>query len=138
MKVVIDTNIFIAGRWRKRGSARRLINDCINGKLEALYTPDTRWENEHVLKKVRPPADYWTLIQQFFDAATYMPETEVPQIQASEDPDDDKFLACALGGQAEYIISSDHHLLDLDGFQGVKVRKAGAFYREIKVQNKES
>jgi putative PIN family toxin of toxin-antitoxin system len=29
------------------------------------------------------------------------------------DPDDDKFLACAVGAQAEWIVSGDNHLLSL-------------------------
>ena len=34
-----------------------------------------------------------------------------PVIEA--DPKDDIVLACALGGKANYIVSGDHHLLDL-------------------------
>jgi len=38
-----------------------------------------------------------------------------------EDPDDDKFLAAALGGKAEAIISGDKHLLDVNGYTGIEV-----------------
>jgi putative PIN family toxin of toxin-antitoxin system len=37
------------------------------------------------------------------------------------DPDDDKFLACALEGQADLLISGDNALLALDGWRGMRV-----------------
>lgn len=41
--------------------------------------------------------------------------------------DDDKFLACALEGKAEYIISSDEHLLSLKYFHGIQIVNATNF-----------
>ena len=37
------------------------------------------------------------------------------------DPDDDKFLDAALGGQASHIVSSDHDLQALGEYQSIKV-----------------
>ena len=43
----------------------------------------------------------------------------VSKIEA--DPSDDKFLACALEGAADYIISEDPHLRDLKDYQGIAI-----------------
>ena len=40
-----------------------------------------------------------------------------------DDPDDDVVLATALEGNADYIVSGDHHLLDLGDFRGIKIVK---------------
>ena len=37
------------------------------------------------------------------------------------DPDDDKYLVGALLGRAEFVVSGDHHLLDLVEYQGVTI-----------------
>jgi hypothetical protein len=37
------------------------------------------------------------------------------------DPDDDKYLAAALLGRADVLVSGDHHLLDLKEYQGVRI-----------------
>lgn len=37
------------------------------------------------------------------------------------DPTDNKFLACALEGQADYIVSLDNHLLEIKHFQQVQI-----------------
>lgn len=37
------------------------------------------------------------------------------------DPDDDKFVDAAVVGNADVIVSGDHHLLQLDTLQGIAV-----------------
>jgi predicted nucleic acid-binding protein len=38
-----------------------------------------------------------------------------------EDPDDDKFLACALESGSTVIVSGDKHLLKISGYQNIEV-----------------
>ena len=38
-----------------------------------------------------------------------------------DDPDDDNLISCAFGGSADYIVSGDHHLLDLVEYQNIKM-----------------
>ncbi|KXK15132.1 MAG: twitching motility protein PilT [Chloroflexi bacterium OLB14] len=44
-----------------------------------------------------------------------------------EDPDDDKFFACALSSDSKIIISGDKHLLKVSGYEGVEVMKPRDF-----------
>jgi predicted nucleic acid-binding protein len=44
-----------------------------------------------------------------------------------EDPDDDKFIACALASGCSVIISGDKHLLKVSGYQGIEVLKQRQF-----------
>jgi hypothetical protein len=44
-----------------------------------------------------------------------------------DDPDDDKFIECALVAGAEVIVSGDHHLLDLGEHEGVRILSAAEF-----------
>lgn len=48
-----------------------------------------------------------------------------------DDPDDDKFFACAIAGGADLIISGDKHLLKMSGYQGIKVVRPRQFVDEI-------
>jgi predicted nucleic acid-binding protein len=47
--------------------------------------------------------------------------------QVCEDPDDDKFLACALAGRNKVIVSGDKHMLDVSGYQKIEVLKPRKF-----------
>jgi predicted nucleic acid-binding protein len=44
-----------------------------------------------------------------------------------DDPDDDMILECAIASAADYIISGDAHLRDLDSFQGIDICSPAAF-----------
>ena len=48
-------------------------------------------------------------------------------IGACRDPKEDKFLVCAVQGQAQYLISSDRDLLDLRTYRGVTIVNPGQF-----------
>lgn len=43
------------------------------------------------------------------------------------DPNDDKFLACAVAGQAHYLVSSDKDLLELKQYKGICILDPGTF-----------
>lgn len=45
----------------------------------------------------------------------------VQRIQASRDPDDDKFLEVATNGRADVVVSDDRDLLDLNPFRGIAI-----------------
>ncbi|MCG2722043.1 MAG: putative toxin-antitoxin system toxin component, PIN family, partial [Thermodesulfovibrionales bacterium] len=44
-----------------------------------------------------------------------------------EDPEDNKFIECALTCKADYIVSGDRHLLNLKEYAGIKILKASEF-----------
>jgi uncharacterized protein len=46
----------------------------------------------------------------------------------SVDPDDDKFIDCAVSGGADFIVSGDAHLLDLKSVLNVKIIKPNIFF----------
>lgn len=52
-------------------------------------------------------------------------------VEASRDPDDDKFLELAVAGEAEVIVSGDQDLLVLDPFQGVRIVRPRTFVEEF-------
>lgn len=43
------------------------------------------------------------------------------ELSISKDPDDDKFLACALAAKARYLVSGDRHLFDVSLFGRIEV-----------------
>ena len=39
----------------------------------------------------------------------------------TSDPDDNKLIACAIGGKANYLVSGDAHLLNLAHYRGIEI-----------------
>ena len=52
--------------------------------------------------------------------AEVVPSTALPE-PVCDDPDDDKFLACALTARADLIVSGDKKLLAVSGYEDVAV-----------------
>lgn len=52
-------------------------------------------------------------------------------MEASRDPDDDKFLGLAVAGEAEVIVSGDQDLLVLDPFHGARMVRPRTFVEEL-------
>lgn len=44
-----------------------------------------------------------------------------------EDPDDNIIIACALEAGADYVVSDDHHLLDLKHYHSIQIVSSKAF-----------
>jgi uncharacterized protein len=56
-----------------------------------------------------------------------MPVADIPQV--TRDPKDDKFLATAMAGEADYLVSEDRDLLDLGEHQGIKIVDVATFLK---------
>ena len=48
----------------------------------------------------------------------------------SSDPDDDKFIACALSAGCQLIVSGDKDLLTVSGYAGIEILKPAAFVKQ--------
>lgn len=43
------------------------------------------------------------------------------------DPDDNKFLECAIAGGADYIVSGDAHLVEMEEYRGIQILTPAEF-----------
>ena len=128
IRVVIDTNLIIAGRYNRRSASNRIIDMCIENSLLAVYSGRTKDENIFILEKVRPPAEYLSKIIKFYSKAMYVPEPQT-RINICSDKSDNRYFEAAIAGQAQHIISNDHHLLEHDGYHGIRVMRPREFLK---------
>ena len=128
MLVVIDTNLWVSGLlWR--GMPWRLLRLAERGRVTLCMAPAMVAELAEVLtyERLQPrlqqlgltPA---ALIAYVLNVASIfeVPESEKASIVVA-DPDDDIFLRCAVVAGAAYVVSGDHHLLDLENYAGVPI-----------------
>jgi predicted nucleic acid-binding protein len=54
------------------------------------------------------------------------------RIRRCRDPDDDKFLECAVAGAAEWLVTADRDLLSLGAVEGVPVVDVPTFWRLLR------
>jgi putative PIN family toxin of toxin-antitoxin system len=133
IKAVIDANVFISSALAPGSIPDKVIDLVRQGKITLVISPDILAEIREVLlypkikKRLSLTAkDADEFVSQIAKTALITAGLfNLKVIKA--DPQDDKYLACALEGQADYIISGDRHLLDLKSFRGIKIMPPGTF-----------
>jgi len=117
--IVVDTNLLIAGMWNKDSASLRIIEDVIAGRAKAVYSPRIKDENLFILQKVKAPREYLDRIFKFYDLSQIVRPTTA--VNASRDRSDNRFLEAAIAGKADYVVTNDMHLLELEEFEGVRM-----------------
>ena len=132
MKVVIDTNVFISGVFFS-GPPYQILKAWRDGNLQFVLSLEILDEYYRVgdeLSTQFPETDLNPIIELITIKAELV-EAQHLNEAVCDDPDDDKFFACAIAGGAGLIISGDKHLLKMSGYQGIKVVSPRQFVDEI-------
>jgi len=128
LKVVMDTNVFVSGVFFS-GPPYQILNAWQSGEFELAVSKEI-WDEYRrvgeILAEEHPKIDFNPILNFVIEhARVYRPARLIEPI--CEDPDDDKFFACALASGSKVIISGDKHLLKVSGFQGIEVLKPREF-----------
>lgn len=126
-KIVIDTNIYISAIFWG-GKPRKVVDLGRDNKIHIFSSVDIEKEvAEKLMTKFK--FDEEEVNQILLDISTLtIPVKVTKRIQAViDDPDDDKFIECAVSCKADYIISGDGHLLALKEYAGIKILRASEF-----------
>jgi len=127
LRVVLDTNVLINADKGQFSYPKRILDLVLSGKLEAVITESVARENILLINRLVRDSRLKADLQDFFIRAERVTPARV-QAQI-EDKEDIKLLSAALGGRAQYLITEDRHLLDLDNFQGVTIVTPEQFWR---------
>ena len=132
MRVIVDTNVWVSGLlWR--GMSWKLLRLAEAGAIELCMTPTMLVELAEVLSYERlqtrleqlglTPAE---LVAYALNLATIFEVPDGDPIVVT-DPDDDIFLHCAVVAGAAFVVSGDHHLLDLGEYADIPILKVRDF-----------
>jgi putative PIN family toxin of toxin-antitoxin system len=128
MKVVLDTNVFISGVFFS-GPPYEILNAWRHRKVDLVVSPDILDEYRRVgeqIAKRYPGVDLAPFLELLSIKARTVEPPPLDEIVCS-DPDDDKFIACALASKTKFICSGDKALLRASGYQGVTILKPKDF-----------
>jgi putative PIN family toxin of toxin-antitoxin system len=131
IRIVLDTNVFISGVLTPGRAPAQLLELVLSGKIKLVISPQIIQEIQRVLQypgilKLMKKRKLEEAVFRIMRVAQITPGAVNVQGVAT-DPSDDMSLACALEGQAEFIVSGDHHLTDLTDYQGIKILSQAEF-----------
>ena len=128
MRIVLDTNVFISGVFFT-GPPHQILKAWRDGKVRILVSPSILEEYHRVRIELASQFNDVDL-KPFLDLLAVQAEIilapSLPLV-IDEDPSDNKFLECAVAGNAACIVSGDRHLLKLSNFQEIRILKPRDF-----------
>ena len=122
MRIVVDTNVLMSGIFFG-GVPGRILAAWREGRFELAVSPDIADEYARVGERLAQRfagVDVQVILDLIVRNAEVVPSTALPE-PVCDDPDDDKFLACALAARADLIVSGDKKLLAVSGYEAVAV-----------------
>lgn len=135
LKAVLDTNVLILGvLWR--GTPFKILKWAEEQRL-LIYS------SHEILSEVHRVLNY-PKFKQRIDTKGVLPGELFAKIMslctsvsidkvvegAGPDPDDDKFLSCALSSKVDSLVSGDKHLLNLKTYRSIRILSAKEFYEK--------
>lgn len=128
MRVVLDTNV-IASALFFGGRPAEVLSMAADGRIQASRQRSHRGEEYQ--------ATFDALLERYhgrgrgLTLASVLSFLELVPVQAQvsvcRDPDDDKFIGCAMDGRCLYVVSGDKDLLTVGRHQGVRIVTVAEF-----------
>jgi putative PIN family toxin of toxin-antitoxin system len=131
VRVILDTNVFISGVFFT-GPPYHILEAWRDGIVHIVVSLEILEEYQRVgrvLAKQFPGVDLDPVLNLLAAEAELIAAPSLPE-PVCDDPDDDKFLACALAGKTKIIISGDKQLVRVSGYRGIEVIRPRTFVDE--------
>jgi uncharacterized protein len=122
MKVVIDTNIFVSSFFG--GNPRRIIDLWKTEKITLCLSKEILDEYIEVLQRIglQDEDELGELLSLFRRGFNILFTTKTPKVKVvRNDPDDDKFIECAMALNAEVIVTGDKAIEAVGEYMGFKI-----------------
>jgi putative PIN family toxin of toxin-antitoxin system len=133
IRAVLDANVYVSAAVRPEGPPGRILElflrrgafeivmsrAIVDEVLRALNYPKVR-------KYIRPGLDP----ELWFEDVVVLSHLVAGECElggVSKDPDDDKYIAAAIEGQAAFVVAGDSDLLDLREHEGIRFVSPRAF-----------
>ena len=132
LRFVVDTNVLISSFFG--GNPKKVIDLWRRGRAILCLTQEVLEEYLRVMARLpiapETKSKLVAILQEKRNIDLVVPSRHHAVIR--EDPEDDKFIDCAVEAKADYIISGDAHLLRVKAFGGIPIYSPKEFLRIIK------
>ena len=127
MKIVIDTNV-VASAMFFGGRPKQLLELLVSRRLEAYASPEIITEYQETAEE---------RCSRYSDKAVHLPLSIIiaamklieptSVVSVCRDPDDNKFIECALDAKCIYIVSGDKDLLTIKKYKWIQIVTVSEF-----------
>jgi len=135
MKIVVDTNVLVAGLLTPFGACGEIVRMISSGALVLFYDARILSEYEEVLlsPKFSFDAEKISMLIDYIENSG-LAAASLPLPQSLPDQDDEPFLEAAIAGQAECLVTGNSSHFPARLCQGVKVLTPSGFQKYFREQ----
>ncbi|MDI6759318.1 MAG: putative toxin-antitoxin system toxin component, PIN family [Candidatus Brocadiaceae bacterium] len=135
MRVVIDTNVFVSSFFG--GTPRKIIDLWKSGDVTLCLSRDILDEYVKVLQRIglQDESELEELLSLFARGFNTLFTTKTPEIRVvKDDPDDDKFIECAVALKAKVIVTGDKSIKALGEYMEIKILTPQEFLKDYDIR----
>jgi hypothetical protein len=128
MKAVIDTNVFVSSFFG--GKPRQIIDLWKQGRISLCLSAEILDEYVRVLQQLglESGPELEELIKLLASSQNIEFTRKTPRLKVvKKDPDDDKFIECAIALKADLIVSGDKALQAIGEYRGIPILSPADF-----------
>ncbi len=129
---MVDTNVFISSFFG--GNPRKIIDLWKSGQITLCLSRAIIDEYVEVLRRMglQNERELEELLSLFAHGFHVLFTAKTPNLKIIEkDPDDDKFIECAVALNSKFIISGDKALQDIKNYMGIKIQSPKQFLNDF-------
>jgi putative PIN family toxin of toxin-antitoxin system len=142
MRVVLDANVIVSALINPQGAPAQVFDAWRAEWFQLLLSQPILEEIGRVLRYPKVAVYHrWTeerlrtWLEDLAHLGLMMPGTlTVAVIQ--DDPSDNRYLECAVEGEATYLVSGDRVLLSLGTYQGIQIVSPRGFLEVLQQENR--
>ncbi len=110
VRLVLDTNILIAGLYRPSADSGRIVTACLKQPGRAVVSRPLIEEYRLIIPRAVRRPEALDLLDHFIQVANDAGDPPILPV-VPQDPSDDMLFATALAGEAQAIVTNDRLLL---------------------------
>ncbi len=129
MRIILDTNVLVSGLFFT-GTPLKILKGIRRGQYRTVVSPEIVDEYQKTINKLA--RHFPNVVNANAQLELIVLSSDICQPKkliepVCDDPDDDKFIACAIAGKTKIIVSGDKHLLSISGYGGIEVLRPREF-----------
>jgi hypothetical protein len=129
--------VLVSGIISPKGAPRKVLESARRGLFEVVSSASINHEifdvlhRDYIYTRYNLTEGIIDEISAFLYEGAILTDDRYAISKVRKDPEDNKFIACALEGEADYIISGDDHLLGLKHYRGLQIVWARDFLKVL-------
>ncbi len=130
-KIIVDCDLLIKKIQKKTGPVYKIVQQCLVGDLQPIISKKALKECVDLLGKKDVEPEWQDVLEDYFATAEII-KADFDIVEIKMNPEDAKYIQCALASQADYLITENKSLLKLQKYFRTEIVDPKNFLRSAK------